>query len=128
MPTVAHALLAALVLVGAGGSPRPSVRMGDLHGPVPSEDGGRVWQVPVGAVDRDGSVVSFEVDWGDGRTLWVTTVCGPAGESVTLRLPHEYDGRGTYRVRVRATSVDDCDDPRRAQLSGWAAASFTIGP
>jgi hypothetical protein len=128
VPTAAAAALLALLLAAGSGSPRPSVRAGDLHGPVPGDDGGRVWQVPVGAVDRDGSVVSFEVDWGDGSTLWVTTACGPVGEAVGLRLPHEYRRQGTYRFRVRATSVDHCAHPRLAQLSGWAARSFAVGP
>lgn len=127
----AAGLVAAAVLVAAppagaaGGSPRPAVTLGELRGPVERASGELRWRLPVSAVDPDGSVVAVEVDWGDGTRLYVHTSCGAPGSAVPLHLAHAYARPGTYRVRVQATSVDDCAEPRLAQLSPWAAAEVT---
>lgn len=110
-------------------SPRPAVELGELRGPVTRPDGEVRWRLPVAAVDPDGSIVEVEVDWGDGTRLYLLTVCLGAGAPLTLHTTHAYGRPGTYLVRARAISVDDCAEPAHLQRSPWAVAEVTVtGP
>lgn len=109
----------------AGTSPRPAVEVGELRGPVTRPDGEVRWRLPVAAVDPDGSIVEVEVDWGDGSRLYLLTVCLGPGDPLTLHTTHAYERPGTYVVRARAISVDDCEAPAHLQRSPWAVAEVT---
>jgi len=100
---------------GAASSPPPRVQIGQLSGPEAGPEGTQQYWLEVTAADRDGIVNEITVEVTGGNYNGIVFADRPCfmfpsnpGETITMRIPLNLPGPGSYRVRAHADSISSC--------------------